>query len=239
MERPYVICHMAISIDGKVTGDFLFHEDAMRGTEHYYRINREYGADAFGCGSVTMEGSFTGCYQPDLSAFAGAKLPRTDYVADRTARYYAVSFDRTGRVGWKQSRIYDEDPGYNDAHIIEVLCEKASDAYLAYLQSIGVSYIFAGKEDMDVSVALEKLYSLFGIKTFMLEGGSIINGAFQRVGLIDELSLVQIPLVAGKDSKPLFCDSEMECYALTRSEPLEGSSQWFVFKKNQGGTSDA
>lgn len=165
--RPYIVCHMAMSIDGKVTGKFLFTEECATANEEYYRINREFQADAFACGSVTMEGSFTGGFKPDLSVYKRVSIPREDYVADETATYYAVSFDRTGRVGWTQSRIYDEDPGYDNAHIVEVLCETVSHAYLAYLRDIGVSYIFAGKEAMNVTFAVEKLYKLFGIKKLM------------------------------------------------------------------------
>ena len=62
---------------------------------------------------------------------------------------------RYGKLGWTTSKIVDEDPGYGNAHIIEVLCEDASDAYLAYLQSIGVSYIFAGKEDLKAYILSE------------------------------------------------------------------------------------
>lgn len=218
MTRPYIICHMVTSIDGKVTGDFLLDAACENATEEYYRINREYKADAFACGSVTMRGSFTGEDMLDLSAFEGSKVPREDYVADETATYYAVSFDRTGSVPWKASRISDEDPGYDNAHIIEVLCEKASDGYLAYLRSIGVSYIFAGKDEMKVTLAVQKLYSIFGIKTLLLEGGSIINGAFQREQLVDELSLVQAPTIAGTEGKSLFYNSDMENYELIKVE---------------------
>lgn len=229
--RPYIICHMLMSIDGKVTGDFLFTEECTVATEEYYRINREYQADAFACGSVTMEGSFTGGFKPDLSGYEGVLVPREDYVADETATYYAVSFDRTGRVGWKESRIYDEDPGYDNAHIVEVLCEKVSDEYLAYLRDIGVSYIFAGRKEMNVSLAVEKLYKLFGIKKLMLEGGSIINGAFQREGLVNELSLVQAPMIAGSEGKPLFFGSNMEQYKLAQVEQLNGGVNWLRYAR--------
>ena len=51
MDRPYIICHMVTSLDGKVAGDFLG-KDAYSGLiEDYYRIHREYGADGFLCGS--------------------------------------------------------------------------------------------------------------------------------------------------------------------------------------------
>lgn len=223
MNRPYIICHMVTSIDGKVTGDFLGAPACGAATEVYYELNRNYRADAFACGRVTMEGSFTGGWYPDLTAFASAQFPREDYVADKAAAFFAVAFDRRGRLGWKTARIRDEDPGYGDAHIIEVLCEDVPDAYLAYLQSVGVSYIFAGGQELNLPLALEKLHDFFGIRRLLLEGGSLINGAFQREGVIDELSLVVTTLVAGAEDKPLFMDSAMEDYSLAE---VSGMTTW-------------
>lgn len=81
--RPYVICHMTISIDGKVTGSFLNREECVTATEEYYRLNREIPAEAFACGRVTMEESFTGGWYPDLIGFANIKMNREDFIADR------------------------------------------------------------------------------------------------------------------------------------------------------------
>ena len=148
--RPYIICHMTTSIDGKVTGSFLGGEECVPATEEYYRLNCEIPAEAFACGRVTMEESFTEGWYPDLTKFENIKVDRVDYIADQEAARYAVAFDRRGKLGWKTAQIEDEDPGYGGAHIIEVLCEDVPDAYLAYLQSIDVSYIFAGKTEMDL-----------------------------------------------------------------------------------------
>ena len=216
--RPYVICHMTISIDGKVTGEFLGREECAPAVEEYYRLNREISAEAFACGRVTMEESFTGGWYPDLSKFVDVKMNRRDFIADWKATRYAIAFDRKGRLGWKTSKIEDEDPGYGGAHIVEVLCEDVNDAYLAYLQSIGVSYIFAGKSEMDLEMALEKLRRYFCINDLLLEGGSEINGAFERAGLIDELSLVQTPVIADADDKPLFGQSGIEDYILKEAK---------------------
>ena len=216
--RPYVICHMTISIDGKVTGTFLGREECVPATEEYYRLNRELPAEAFACGRVIMEESFTGGWYPDLSKYANAKLNRKDFIADQDASRYAIAFDRKGRLGWKTSRIEDEDPGYGDSHIVEVLLEDVADAYLAYLQSIGVSYIFAGESEMDLELALKKLWSNFFINDLLLEGGSEINGAFERAGLIDELSLVQTSAIADTDSKPLFEQSSLRDYILKEAK---------------------
>ena len=69
MNRPYIICHMVTSLDGKVTGDFLADESIYQGIEYYYELNRKFNADAFLCGRVTMEGSFTFSYYPDLKEY--------------------------------------------------------------------------------------------------------------------------------------------------------------------------
>lgn len=231
--RPYIICHMTTSIDGKVTGAFLYKKECEPAIDEYYRLNRELPAEAFACGRVTMEESFTGGWYPDLSAFENAKIKRKDYIADSNASRYAVAFDRQGRLGWKSSKIEDEDPGYGGAHIIKVLCENAADAYLAYLQSIGVSYVFAGETEMNLEMALEKLKNKFGINTLLLEGGSEINGAFQREGLIDELSLVQAPIIADEKSKLLFAGSVLENYVLKEVKVLEEGAIWLRYKADR------
>ena len=58
--RPHVICHMTTSIDGKVTGKFLETPQGLMASDEYYRVHRDFHADAFACGRITMEGSFTG-----------------------------------------------------------------------------------------------------------------------------------------------------------------------------------
>ena len=223
--RPVVICHMVTSIDGKVTGDFLYSQKGLEISETYYEINRQLKGDAFACGRVTMESSFTNSFKPDLSAFNGTDIPYEDYIAMKHD-YYAVSFDRCGKVGWTDSKIHDDDPGYDNCHIIEVLTEKAPKEMLAYYRSIGVSYIFAGKDDINLKLALSKLYSIFGIKKLLLEGGSIINGAFLRDGLIASLSLVVAPIIADKDDKPLFMDADISEFTLTSAEAMPDGSVW-------------
>jgi len=228
--RPVVICHMMTSLDGKVTGEFLGSEKGLQVCESYYEVNRMLKGDAFACGRITMESSFTNGFKPDLSPFSGKDIPTEDYIA-MTHDYYAVSFDRLGKVGWTDSLIHDEDEGYDNCHIIEVLTEDTPKEMLAYYRSIGASYIFAGKDDIDLKTALCKLYSLFGIKKLLLEGGSIINGAFQREGLIDSLSLVVAPIVADKDDKPLFMDSAMSEFRLIGAVSMDDGSVWLRYTR--------
>ncbi len=228
--RPAVICHMVTSLDGKVTGEFLGGEKGLAVCEEYYAVNRKLKGDAFACGRVTMESSFTDGFRPDLASFADADVPEGDYIAEKHS-YYAVSFDSLGRVGWTDSRIHDADPGYDDCHIIEVVTEKTPRSALAYYRSIGVSYIFAGAESIDIRASLLKLYELFGIKKLLLEGGSVINGAFLRADAVDELSLVVAPTTADKNDKPLFTDAEMTGFELLSAEAMGGDAVWLRYRR--------
>ncbi len=213
-QRPYIICHMTTSLDGKVTGKFLHTPECNHAINYYYQIHRGYKADGFACGRVTMEESFTGSWYPDLSEFEPAYSPM-DYLTEDLGDFFAVAFDPHGALGWKSNRIIDadEDPGYDKAQIIEVLTHQVSGRYLTYLQSLGIPYIFAGDTEIDIEEALFKLKAYFGINKLLLEGGSILNGAFQRAGVIDELSLVVAPIVADREDKPLFMDSSLENYS--------------------------
>ncbi len=228
MNRPYIICHMVTSIDGKVTGDFLFQPECVGATDIYYRLNREMKSDGFICGRVTMESSFTGDWYPDLCQYKPVHHDmdkKMDFIVDDLSGFYAVAFDTHGKLGWKSNKIIDPDgdPGYDGAQIIEVLSEDVDERYLGYLESIEIPYIFAGEHSIDVECALFKLKHIIGCDTLLLEGGSILNGAFERARAVDELSLVVAPTVAGKDSKPLFMDVDIANFELVKAENESGN----------------
>lgn len=228
MNRPYIICHMTTSIDAKVTGDFLFRPECSSATEIYYDINRKLKCDGYICGRVTMEGSFTEGYYPDLSEYAPVRHDhgfKMDFMLDDMTGFYAVAFDPKGRLGWKSNRIIDPDGdvGYDGAQIIEVLTEQVDERYLGYLESMEIPYIFAGETEIDVEFALFKLKNIIGCDRLLLEGGSIINGAFQRADVIDELSIVVAPITADKEDKPLFMDGKLSDFELLSAECIDGN----------------
>ncbi|MBT2657363.1 dihydrofolate reductase family protein [Bacillus sp. ISL-18] len=98
-----------------------------------------------------------------------------------------------------------------------MLREQVSDAYLAHLQKIGISYIFGGKVRLNFTVVVEKLKNLFEVDQLMLEGGGYLNGSFLNEGLIDELSLVLVPIAEGaSNSVTLFETSSF----LTNQHPV-------------------
>ncbi|MFV3383252.1 hypothetical protein [Pseudomonas sp. NY15354] len=92
-----------------------------------------------------------------------------------------------GKIGWQSNSL--KYAGRPEAHIIEVLSEKASNTYRAILRRLEISYIVAGQEQLDCKLAAEKLKALFWIDTLMF---------FLQAGLVDELSLIIAPLSQGK-----------------------------------------
>ena len=240
MNRPNIICHMVTSIDGKVTGDFLSRFECKKATDVYYELNRKYnknGANGFICGRVTMESSFTGGWYPDLSKYKPVNHGldfKMDYILDKDlmSGFYAIAFDPKGKLGWKSNRIIDDDPGYDNAQIIEVLTEQVDERYLGYLEEMEIPYIFAGETEIDVDFALYKLKNIIGIDTLLLEGGSIVNGYFERADMIDELSLVVAPMIAAKDDKPLFMDSTVSNFVLKEIKQYDNVI-WMNYGRNK------
>lgn len=204
MERPYIIYHMTTTMDGKINGCFLELDSVRPVNEFYYECHRQFKTDAFLCGRVTMQESFTGEALPDLSTWEGQVFPREDFIAKADAPFYAVALDPKGKLNWSADHITDEDPGYNGAHIIEILTENVSDAYLGFLRSRGISYIFAGNEQVDLPLAMEKLTARFGIKSILLEGGGVTALHFAQADLIDEVSFLMAPVTGEPDAMGLF-----------------------------------
>jgi 2,5-diamino-6-(ribosylamino)-4(3H)-pyrimidinone 5'-phosphate reductase len=194
-KRPYVICHMAPSIDGRIVVTRWKIHDTL--TAEYERAHRSFAADAWMIGRISMEPYAGKTKVPRRKV--SPPIPRTDFVARRDAKSYAIALDPSGKLTWKSSSI-DED------HVITVLTEKVSDAYLAFLRSKGVSYVFGGKKDVDLKRVLEKLRQKFGIRKLLLEGGGSINGSFLAAGLIDELSVLVVPIADGSVGTPSLFD---------------------------------
>lgn len=230
MNKIYIIYHMIISINNKITGNYMNNPSMSELINFYFQKHRDYHADAFMCGRITMEESFID-KKLNLSSYQNKQISRNDYIA-RKHSFYAVSIDTHGKLAWQDCFIHDEDPGYNDAHIIEVLCENVDDAYLAYLQDKKISYIFCGKEKLDLQLMLQKLNNYFDIKTLLLEGGGVLGGAFIKENLIDELSFVVAPFIEDNDGIDAFNNQKHNTieYKLKQTQLLD-NGLWMRYTK--------
>jgi riboflavin biosynthesis pyrimidine reductase len=123
--------------------------------------------------------------------------------------------------------------------IVVILTERVSDAHLAGLRSDGVSYIFAGEREVDLSRALEILRGELGIERLLLEGGGVVNVAFFCAGLIDEISLIVWPTVDGASEAPSVFDSAAptadsspppDAIELLSSEAMAEGAVWLRYR---------
>ncbi len=194
--KPYVICHMIASVDGRiVTSGWNL---SPEGRTEYERTAATYGANAWMCGRVTMAAFAKGT--APIARPETALPAKVDFVAPQQSTSYAIALDPLGKLYWHTNAI-DGD------HIITVLTEQVSPEYLAFLQAQGVSYLFAGAQTIDLPTVLDKLATKFAMKTLLLEGGGKINGSLLQTGLIDELSLLVAPIADGSNGTPTLFDT--------------------------------
>ena len=184
--RPYIICHMVSSVDGKIDGAAL---NSVMADGEYEATGPKLKGDAWICGRTTMQQHFAQ-KNPFVSVSKKPAEPRPVFVAHR-AKSYAISVDTLGKLRWSGGDL-DGD------HLICVVSEKAPEDYLDMLRQKEISYVVAGKSSVDLRKAVDQLGKYFGIRTLLLEGGGHINGAFLQAGLVDELSLLVVPGIDGR-----------------------------------------
>ena len=181
MERPYVICHILSSLDGKINGPFM-------GTEAVGALGAEYGkyrtkmnADAWLYGTTTTK-EFTDFRKPVLEK--AGEVPDGDFVADDRAELYYISVDVDGEIGWESGTFRNK--GRAPAHVIEILTASTQAAYKAYLRKTGVSYIIAGEKRLDCETAMKKLYELSLFLAPVTDGGSGAASLFTQIPSLTE-----------------------------------------------------
>ena len=193
-------------------------------------LHDKLGGDAWLVGRVTGREFAKKDSYPAKAA--SQTWPREPWIARRDAAAYGIVLDAQGKIAWGRSDI-GGDP------IVVVLSEQVSDAHLAGLRAEPVSYIFAGKHEIDLGLALEILNRELGIKRLLLEGGGGSNGAFLRAGLVDEISLAILPAVDGAKGAPSVFDSSeqdagvpapVESMTLQSSQVLEGGAVWLRYQ---------
>ena len=193
--KPHVTMHMMTTIDGRIVTKTWPEAIASRASEIYEDIHTQLKGDAWIVGRTTMAEFSKGEPRP---ARAERQYERTTWKAPAAAKGpYAIALDQGGKLHLNIDRA-------NGDALVVVLTEAVNDDHLAELQRDGISYIFAGANSIDLDRALELLKTEFGIERLLLEGGGGINGTFLTQGLIDEISLLLLPVADGTDGPSVF-----------------------------------
>ncbi len=235
-DRPYIFCHMLVSIDGKIIGSYMETPEGEAAGEEFHKIafgNQPfYRHQGWLSGRITTDDNFTEYRTPVLDQNA-PPVPDGDFVAQDNAPMYYVSVDPSGRLGWESSILTYEEV---KAHVLEVLTGKASNAYKAFLRRLGISYIIAGEEQLDYALALSKLKTLFHVNTLMLGGGGVLNWSFIQAGMCDELSVVIAAAADGSSESPALFETrgghasdKAVSFDLKEVKVLAGGSVWLRY----------
>lgn len=229
MNRPYIICHMCTTIDGKILANRWEKLPGGKAAGGLFEPTAaEFGIGAWLVGTTTMK-EFAG--RPAKLLADGGPAPAGDFVAEPKAKRLAIGIDAKGVLRFHKSQV-DGD------HVVLLITDQAGSAYRAHLRKAGVSYLLCGPKQVSLPRALAKLHDLFGLRKLMLQGGGTINGSMLKAGLVDEISQVIVPIVDGGGSQITgFFDppgkpapSAAASLRLIRQKTLKGGAHWFRYR---------
>lgn len=187
MNRPYTICHMMMSADGRIDCGMTV---KINGAGEYYETLSALEAPSGLSGRVTaqLEMAGPGVFVPQNGEWLGEEAFSKKCDADG----YEIIADSKGCLNWT-------DNGEGERPLIVMTSVRVSKEYLASLDARNISWIACGQERVDLNRAVEILYAEFGVKRMAVVGGGTINGAFLDAGLLDEVSILLGSGIDGRD----------------------------------------
>jgi 2,5-diamino-6-(ribosylamino)-4(3H)-pyrimidinone 5'-phosphate reductase len=191
---PRVILHTATSLDGRITN---FPADLGL----YYSLAARWNPDAVLFGSETVLAAARA--DPSLEVppehdeiFTPPKEAKTD------PRPLLVIADSRGRV-----RCWDAIRKWPYMRDVLALCSSATpQEYLGYLEDRRIGTIVAGSDRIDMHGALESLNRQHGVKLLRVDSGGTLNSVLLHAGLVDQVSVLIHPFIAGGKADPTLSD---------------------------------
>ena len=230
MPRPYVICHMVTSIDGKtLSRRWGPLPGGATSAELFNTTAAGLDAPSWLVGTTTMREFAVA--RPARLPEPKTPVPPGDHVAAADARTLAVGVDARGVLRFA-------GPDVDGDHTVILTTAAAPPAYRVHLRAAGVSYLLCGPARVGLARGLAKLHAAFGLRRLCLQGGGTLNGSMLRGGLVDEISHVIAPVVdGGGPSVTGFFDapgrparSAAAHLRLVSQEPLPGGAHWFRYR---------
>ena len=203
MKKPYIICHMMTSIDGRIDCAMT---SQMEGVDDYYRTLDALNVPTTVSGRVTAELEMA---EPGVFA---AKDPtpygREGFSKQADAAGYEVVVDTHGKLLWP-------DAAEMDKPYLIITSQQVPKEYLDYLENRHISWIACGENKIDLARASEILAAEFGVERMGIVGGPAINTAFLDAGLLAEVSILMGPGIDGRKEMPSVFDGRAMDYPLT------------------------
>lgn len=175
--RPYIICHMMSSVDGRIDCAMT---EKIDSSDVYYEALDCLQFDAVLEGRVSRQMHYA-LPEPFMAA-DNTPVGSESYHMSHPAPHYDIAVDTHGSLRWPENASAD--------NLLVITDEQCPCEYHDYLTANGISWIACGKKGIDLRRAVELLAEKFGVKRLGIVGGGHINGAFLQAGLLDEVSVM-------------------------------------------------
>ncbi len=202
MDKPYIVCYMIMSLDGRIDCPMTEH---LKGCEDYYPVLDSLGAQALISGRVTAEREMA--EEGRFTAEKNEPIGRAAFKKNASSDRYDVVCDTMGSLLWKDN---------SEGSLLILTSEKASKEYLEYLDAKGISWIACGKEGIDFKRAMSILWEQFSVTKAAVVGGGHINAGFLKDGLLDEIDVIVGGGIDGRESQVSVFDGLDDDFPLTQ-----------------------
>jgi 2,5-diamino-6-(ribosylamino)-4(3H)-pyrimidinone 5'-phosphate reductase len=188
MDRPRVTIHSLSSLDGQLTGFPV-------NLGLYYQTAAQLPQQAVLTTSATLL---------DAAVREGVDLAGEDPnepvqpPAVDDPRPWLVLVDGRGqltRLGWLRGQPFWRD-------VLVLCCQSTPAEHLDRLRRHHIQHLVVGAEHVDLAAALPRLADRYGVQEIRVDAGGTLNGLLLRAGLVDELSVVVAPQLAGTGQAP-------------------------------------
>lgn len=183
MDRPRVVVHNTVSLDGRLTGfpvDLGLHYETAGSIPH--------DAVLTGSGTLLAAARAEGV---DLSGEDPDEPPPPVAADDRRPWLVVVdSRAQLTRLAWLRGQPYWRD--------VLVLCSQATPVeHVDRLRRHRVEHVVAGADRVDLSAALGMLVDRYHVTAVRVDAGGSLNGQLLAAGLVDEIDVIVAPHLAG------------------------------------------
>ncbi len=223
MKKPYIVCHMMTSLDGRI--DCAMTEQ-LPGVQEYYQTLEALQAPTTISGRVTaqLEMALPGEFQTSEPT----PVNKEAFSKKADAPGYEVVVDTHGKLLWPGS-------GEQEKPLLILTSEQAPQEYLSYLDGRNISWIVTGKERIDLARAVEILAAEFGVERMAVVGGSAINTSFLDAGLLDEVSILIGAGIDGRGGMPAVFDGLPKTHPviplrLTDVQKFDSGAVWMKYR---------
>ena len=219
MNKPYIVCHMMSSVDGRIGCAMT---EKLPGVGEYYSALDSLSSPVRISGRVTAETEMAeGKYERQGSS---SPYGKEGWSKKCDSSGCDVIIDTKGTLRW----------GESERSLLIVMSEDTDEEYLEYLEERNISWIVTGKGKVDLPRAMEILHDAFGVERAAVVGGGRINAAFLSAGLLDEVSILIGAGIDGREGEPSVFDglgkkSDVVPLTLRSVQSFESGAVWIRY----------